>query len=78
MYCENVTKAAKSRWNKFIILFISIPSLELMKRSLLQRLPQVALTCLAFLSWLAGPVITQHRTRTFSAIWSASFLSSGK
>ena len=55
-----------------------LPSLELMKSSLLHRFPHVAFTCLAFLSWLAGPVITQHKTRTFSAIWSATCLSSGK
>ena len=45
-----------------------IPSAVLMKRSILQRFPQVALTCLAFLSWFSGAVMTQHRTRTFSDI----------
>ena len=45
-----------------------LPSAVLMKRSILQRFPQVALTCLAFLSWFSGAVMTQHRTRTFSDI----------
>lgn len=44
-----------------------------MKMSLLHRLPQVALTCTAFLSWLAGCVMTQQRTRTF---WASRFASS--
>ena len=48
-----------------------------MKRSILQRFPQVALTCLAFLSWFSGAVMTQHRTRTFSDIFLA-FKSSPK
>ena len=47
---------------------IMLPSAVLMKRSILQRFPQVALTCLAFLSWFSGAVMTQHRTRTFSDI----------
>ena len=38
-----------------------------MKSSLLHLLPQVALTCLAFVSWLLGPVMTQQRTLTFPA-----------
>ena len=54
-----------------------IPSAVLMKRSILQRFPQVALTCLAFLSWFSGAVMTQHRTRTFSDIFFA-FKSSPK
>ena len=54
-----------------------IPSAVLMKRSILQRFPQVALTCLAFLSWFSGAVMTQHRTRTFSDIFLA-FKSSPK
>ena len=47
---------------------IMLPSAVLMKRSILQRFPHVALTCLAFLSWFSGAVMTQHRTRTFSDI----------
>ena len=56
---------------------IMIPSAVLMKRSILQRFPQVALTCLAFLSWFSGAVMTQQRTRTFSDIFLA-FKSSPK
>ena len=50
---------------------IMLPSAVLMKRSILQRFPHVALTCLAFLSWFSGAVMTQHRTRTFSDIFLA-------
>ena len=60
-----------------ILEMIMIPSAVLMKRSILQRFPQVALTCLAFLSWFSGAVMTQHRTRTFSDIFLA-FKSSPK
>ena len=51
-----------------VLEMIMLPSAVLMKRSILQRFPQVALTCLAFLSWFSGAVMTQHRTRTFSDI----------
>lgn len=53
-----------------------VPSSVLMKMTLLQRLPHVALTCLAFFAWLLGWVITQHSTLTFFARSSATDLSS--
>ncbi len=37
---------------------------ELTKKRMLQRLPHVAFTCLAWDSWWSGWVITQQRTRT--------------
>ena len=39
-------------------------STELTKKRMLQRLPHVALTWTARVSWLDGVVITQHRTLT--------------
>lgn len=38
---------------------------ELINSNLLHRLPQVAFTWRALLSWFDGFVITQHNTRTF-------------
>ena len=49
----------------------SLPASELIKTKILHRRPQVALTCLAFLSWFSGMVIIQHATTTFLAISSA-------
>lgn len=48
------------------------PFVELMKRRMLQRLPQVALTWRAFFWWLLGEVMTQQSTRTSCASLRAS------
>jgi hypothetical protein len=55
---SNISRRGWKTWES------CLPSLELMKTSLLHRLPQVALTCLALVTWFWGPVITQHSTRT--------------
>ncbi len=58
MNWSNISRREGKTWESFL------PSLELMKTSLLHLRPQVALTCLALVTWFWGPVITQHSTRT--------------